>query len=89
MIRFKSLTLAQRFLTAHAAVSNLFNLGRPLVKAQHHRDLRASAFGEWTRVMKRCTWPRHLPHRELNLAEPNGPVKLTYGIRTAWTGLTV
>jgi putative transposase len=47
---FKSLRQAQRFVTAHAAVSNLFNLGRHLVGAQHYRDLRVSAFDEWSRV---------------------------------------
>jgi putative transposase len=41
---------AQRFVSAHAAVSNLFNLGRLLVAARHYRDLRISAFGEWGRV---------------------------------------
>ena len=47
MRRFKSLRQAQRFLGAHAAVSNLFNLGRHKVGAQHYRDLRISAFTEW------------------------------------------
>ena len=42
--RFKSVRQAQRFLGAHAAVSNLSNLGRHLVRAQHYRDLRVSAF---------------------------------------------
>jgi putative transposase len=51
MRRFKSMKQAQRFLGAHAAVSNLFNLGRHLVKAEHYRDLRASAFGEWSSVV--------------------------------------
>jgi putative transposase len=44
---FKSVRQAQRFLGAHAAVSNLFNLGRHLVRAEHYRDLRMSAFNEW------------------------------------------
>ena len=48
MRRFKSTGQAQRFLTAHAAVQNLFNLGRHLVRAQHYRDLRVSAFAEWS-----------------------------------------
>jgi hypothetical protein len=39
---------AQQFLGAHAAVSNLFNLGRHLVGAQYYRDLRVSAFSEWS-----------------------------------------
>ena len=41
--KFKSIRQARRFVTAHAAVSNLFNLGRHLVRAQHYRDLRISA----------------------------------------------
>ena len=51
MRRLKSTGQAQRFLGAHAAVSNLFNLGRNLVRAQYYRDLRVSAFGEWERVV--------------------------------------
>jgi putative transposase len=48
MRKFKSVGQAQRFVTAHAAVSNLFNLGRHLVTAQHYRELRVSAFAEWS-----------------------------------------
>ena len=51
MRKFKSMGQAQRFLSAHAAVSNLFNLGRHLVRAQHYRDLRISAFAEWSRAV--------------------------------------
>ena len=51
MRKFKSVMQAQRFLAAHAAVSNLFNLGRHLVRAQHYRDLRGSAFREWSRAV--------------------------------------
>jgi putative transposase len=51
MRRFKSVGQAQRFVTAHAAVSNLFNLGRHLVCAQQYRDLRVSAFSEWSRAV--------------------------------------
>ena len=51
MRRFKSMKQAQGFITAHAAVSNLFNLGRHLVRAQHYRDLRVSAFTEWSRAV--------------------------------------
>ena len=46
--RFKSMVQAQRFVTVHAAVSNLFNLGRHLVRAQHYRKLRIGAFEEWS-----------------------------------------
>ena len=48
MRRFKSTAQAQRFLTVHAAVYNLFNLGRHLVGAGHYRKLRTDAFGQWT-----------------------------------------
>jgi putative transposase len=51
MRKFKSVGQAQKFLTVHAAVYNLFNLGRHLVRAQHYRDLRVSAFNEWSRVV--------------------------------------
>jgi putative transposase len=51
MRKFKSTRQAQRFLGAHAAVSNLFNLGRRLVRAQHYRDLGISAFSEWSRAV--------------------------------------
>jgi putative transposase len=51
MRKFKSVKQAQRFLGAHAAVSNLFNLGRHKVGAQHYRDLRIGAFTEWSRAV--------------------------------------
>ena len=51
MRRFKSVRQVQRFLDAHAAVSNLFNLGRHLVRAEYYRDPRVSAFGEWSRAV--------------------------------------
>ncbi len=51
MRRFKSIRQAQRFVSAHAAVQNLFNLGRNLVRAEHYRDLRVSAFREWSRAV--------------------------------------
>jgi putative transposase len=51
MRKFKSVRQAQRFLGAHAAVSNLFNPSRHLVRAQHYRDLRAGAFEEWGRAV--------------------------------------
>ena len=51
MRRFKSVGQAQRFVIGHAAVQNLFNLGRHLIRAQHYRDLRVSAFNEWKCVV--------------------------------------
>jgi putative transposase len=51
MRKFKFVRQAQRSLGAHAAVSNLFNLGRHLVRAEHYRNLRMSAFAEWSRAV--------------------------------------
>ena len=50
---FKSTRQAQRFLGVHAAVYNLFNLGRHLVSANHYRDLRQGAFASWDYVTAR------------------------------------
>ena len=49
--RFKSVKQTQHFLCVHAAVSNLFNLGRHLVSANHYRDLRAGAFVQWAEAV--------------------------------------
>jgi transposase-like protein len=51
MRKFKSVRQAQRFLGAHAAVSNLFNLGRHLINAEHYRNLRIGAFVDWNRAV--------------------------------------
>ena len=51
MRKFKATGQAQRFLGPHAAVSNLFNLGRHLIRAQHYRDLRVGAFAEWSKAV--------------------------------------
>ena len=51
MRKFKSVKQAQRFLCAHAAVANLFNLGRHLVGAEHYRKLREGAFSDWGRAV--------------------------------------
>ena len=51
MRRFKSSRQTQQFVTAHAAVHSLFNLGRHLVSAEHYRSLRVSAFSEWSRAV--------------------------------------
>jgi len=45
--RFKSPRQAQRFLSIHAAVYSLFNLGRHLLSAIHYRLLRQGAMLSW------------------------------------------
>jgi putative transposase len=47
MRKFKSMEQAQRFLGAHAAVHNLFNIGRHLVSAENYRYFRLRAFASW------------------------------------------
>ena len=47
MQRFKSPGSAQKFLSSHAAVYNIFNVQRHLTSAQTHRELRAVAMDTW------------------------------------------
>jgi transposase-like protein len=47
MQRFKSPCSAQKFLSAHAAVYNIFNVQRHLTSAQTHRTFRAAAMSAW------------------------------------------
>ena len=49
--KFKSVEKAQRFLGAHAAVDNLFNLGRHLVSAETYRYFRRRSFVFWEKVV--------------------------------------
>ena len=54
MRRFKSAGHAQRFLSVHGPVQNLFRVGRHLLRAAHHRLLRTRAFVEWDAVTCDC-----------------------------------
>ena len=47
MRKFKSMKQAQRFPGTHAAVYNLFNLGRHLVSAETYRYRSLRAFATW------------------------------------------
>jgi transposase-like protein len=47
MQRFKSPGSAQKFLSTHAAVYNIFNVQRHLASAQTHRIFRAAAMNTW------------------------------------------
>lgn len=47
MRRFKSCQQPQRFLSVHATVYNLFNLGRHLISAKNYRLFRFRAFASW------------------------------------------
>jgi putative transposase len=50
MKRFKSPRQAQRFLSAHAQIGNLFHLRRDHVTAEQHRAARTRAFAIWADV---------------------------------------
>ena len=44
---FRSTAHAQRFLSVHGVVLNLFRVGRHLLRAVHHRSLRTRSFRAW------------------------------------------
>ena len=50
MRRFTSAARAQRFLSVHGPIQNLFRVDRHLLRAVHHRLLRTRAFGVWREV---------------------------------------
>ena len=54
MRRFKSAGHAQRFLSVHGLVQNLFRVGRHLLRAVHHRILRTRSFRVWDAVTCAC-----------------------------------
>jgi len=50
MRRFKSPRQAQRFLSIHSVVQNLFRVGRHLMRSANHRFLRSRSFEVWRTV---------------------------------------
>ena len=50
MKRFKSPRQAQRFLSAHDQINNLFHLRRDHLPASHYRAARTQAFRTWAEV---------------------------------------
>ena len=50
MKRFKSPGQAQRFLSAHDPINNLFHLRRDHLTAAQHREARTRAFEIWAEV---------------------------------------
>jgi putative transposase len=53
MRRFKSTVQAQRFLSLHGVVHNLFRLGRHLMRPENCRFLRSRSFSVWRTVTAR------------------------------------
>ena len=54
MRKFKSMAQAQRFLSVHGPIQNLFRVGRHKVRAFNHRILRERAFVSWREVTCAC-----------------------------------
>jgi len=50
MRKFKSAAQAQRFLSIHGVVLNLFSLGRHRLRSGDYRLLRGRAFSVWSEV---------------------------------------
>ena len=50
MRRFKSVAQAQRFLSVHGNIQNLFRVGRHLLRSANHRILRERSFLVWHEV---------------------------------------
>ncbi len=48
MRRFKSAGQAQRFLSVHGVIQNLFRLGRHRLRSENYRLLRARSFEAWS-----------------------------------------
>ena len=51
---FKSPAQAQRFLSVHDLVRNLFRVGRHRLRAAHHRWLRTRSFLVWNELTGTC-----------------------------------
>lgn len=51
MQKFKSRGQAQRFLSAHLEVYNLFNLGRHRIFTKHYPMLKSRSFASWKSVV--------------------------------------
>ena len=50
MRKFKSIEQGQRFLSAHAEIYNLFNIGRHCISAKNYKMLRSRAIASWRNV---------------------------------------
>ena len=63
MKRFKSAGQAQRFLSAHDQINNLFYLRRDHLTAAEHRASRAQTFRVWAEICDNFNVQRHLVSR--------------------------
>jgi hypothetical protein len=56
MHRFESFGQAQRFLTVHSQVRNIFRVGRQLLRAVNYRQPRNRSYEMWQQV--KCAYKR-------------------------------
>jgi hypothetical protein len=56
MKRFKSAGQAQRFLSAHDQINNLFHLRRDHVTAAEHKASRTQTFRVWAEICSTVLW---------------------------------
>ena len=61
--RFTTAAHLQRVASVHGVVQNLFRVGRHLLRAAHHRLLRARSFRLWDEVTCACEIPTDVRHR--------------------------
>src|ERR1700681_2868139 len=73
MQRFKSPGSAQKFLSAHAAVHNTFNVQRHLTSARTHRILRTAGLDRWREVLRLPEIARALNLSHLSLDNVTTP----------------
>ena len=60
MRQFKSAGQAQRFLSAHDQINNLFHLGRAHVTTAEHRASRSQSFHLWAENLRGSVRPRDI-----------------------------
>jgi len=86
MRKFKSARQAQRFLSIHPAVYNLFNLGRHLVSANHYRTLRIVAFKAWSLAVA-SSWMPNFRNMEKLICQsrPEKKIRSRHSICTPYT----
>ena len=81
--RFKSVRHAQRFLSVHGLVQNLFRVGRHLLRAVHHRFLRTRSFRVWDAVT--CARIGGLSHRRFGGGASSFDVNLTVPVEGGYS----
>src|SRR5262245_46888694 len=86
MRRFKSARHAQRFLSLHDAVQNLFRVGRHLLTSSNHRLWRSRSFAVWREVTAACAIP-HTPNIPVTTLTRSLKLNLVYSCQARTAAL--